>query len=140
MWPLGPARNSTTFRVMADGTITANGVHLTDAAGWMLVRLPEPVTAAGGPPALSIRLRVSQDAEGTVHLYAADVRAGGQVFPSVAALAAAGALWVRHLAEAVHAEVDRCVTTPDRPTRSLRAIRSEDIEAARRERAGRGDR
>jgi hypothetical protein len=103
--------------------VVVNGERLTDASGWLLVRLPDVAVRAGAPYALSLLLQLSRDAADTVHLHAGALRLGSVEYPSVAALAAEGALWVRHLAEAVHAEIERRFVRSSRPTVSLRAVR-----------------
>jgi hypothetical protein len=105
-WPIGRGNPQIEFCTMPTGELFANGVQLTDAEGWIALRLR---TARGLPPiVVRVRLRWEPDGNGAPFLFVDDVVAEGRRYRSVYAMIVDGREHVAiRLAECLHAEIER---------------------------------
>lgn len=114
---------SVVVRTNADGSLSANGVRITDSRRWMQVTGPmEGIQVSS----LRVRLELSRNPAGDPLLHIDQIEVDGHVYENMAALIARGTQWADRLAQLVQNEIDRRIALATKPTVSLRAVRPPD--------------
>jgi hypothetical protein len=131
-WPLGYSKPHYAFVESETGELFVNDGRLTDPGGWMNVKLPVTATVRGAPAEVSVRLRITRDADGDSFLHAEQLEVGGRRHAGILAFALAeGPEWAPQLCRAIHDEIIRVARAADdattqgprlRPTRPMRAV------------------
>jgi hypothetical protein len=123
-WPIGRGSAQVEFCASPTGELFANGVRLTDAEGWMVLRIRK----ARDLPAVEVRVRLRWDRTGTEspYLFVEDVVAEGRRYRSVYAMIVDGGEHVAiRLAECLHAEIEHRSRTMARRASGTRYRTSE---------------